>query len=124
MMEAEAALGCLGDGDCDGQGEIPGQGQGGTGGEGQGRGGAPLENRTATTFQDEFSESQLNRGTILNQLFVKGVPERGEATSEYADVARAARQHAASSLAQDKIPREYEEMVKKYFDTIESTDTE
>ena len=50
---------------------------------------------------------------------MSGVPEKGEALVEYSDVVRSAKQDAAGSLARDKIPREYEDMVKTYFDSLE-----
>ena len=120
----DSALGMgMGDGDGDGQGDGTGQGfgtgQGGTGGEGQGRGGEPLENKTATGFEDKKTATKLGKGKILHQLFVSGTPEKGEALVEYTDVARAAKQQAASSLAREKIPREYENIVKDYFDSLE-----
>lgn len=110
-MAAEAASARLG-----------GMGNGnGTGGEGQGRGGNPPEAPTDTTFKDEFSASQLNKGKILHELFVAGVPEKGDARREYSDLMDAAREDAAGALARDKIPLEYETMVKQYFDSLNET---
>jgi hypothetical protein len=105
-LESQACLG--------GDGSGPG-----TGGEGKGRGGAPLENKTDTGFKSELSPSKINKGTILHQLFVAGVPEKGDALAEYVDVVRSAKQLAAGSLARDQVPREYETMVKTYFDSLE-----
>lgn len=105
-LRSGASLGCRGDGP-------------GTGGEGRGRGGRPLENKTETEFKSQLSPSRINKGRILHQLFVSGVPEKGDAPAEYAEVIQAARQHAASSLARDQVPREYEAMVKAYFDSLE-----
>jgi hypothetical protein len=108
-------------GKCEGNGEgdMPGKGKGGTGGEGQGRGGTPLESMSDTSFKSEISPSKINKGKILHQLFISGIPEKGEARVEYADVVESAKQHAANSLARDRIPREYEDIVKSYFDSIE-----
>lgn len=118
-MDGEAQLG-QGQGQGEGQGEGQGQGQGnGTGGQGQGKGGSPLENFTPTKFKEEMSEQKINKGRILHQIFVKGVPEKGEARVEYTDAVRAAKQDATGYLARDTIPREAEEMVKKYFDELD-----
>lgn len=121
-MEAEARMGDGQCGGCAGLGVEGGNGSGdGTGGEGIGRGGLPLENRTDTAFKRELSNSKINQGKVLHQLFVSGIPEKGEAAAEYSDVVQAAKQHAASSLARDRIPREYEDMVKTYFDSLDVT---
>ncbi|MFT5242067.1 MAG: hypothetical protein ACI9X0_003056 [Kiritimatiellia bacterium] len=104
-------------------GGQPGNGNGGTGGEGKGKGGLPPEAPTLTTFQEELSASKLHKGKILHELFVAGVPEKGEARREYADMVQAARDQAAGALARDKIPLEYETMVKTYFDSLESSPT-
>ena len=118
-MEEQAALG-LGCAGCSGVGCSACNGTGGgTGGKGRGRGGSPPENPMDTQFQPKMSRSKINKGRILHQLFVSGVPDKGEALAEYADMVRAAQQHAAGSLARDRIPREYENMVKAYFDSLE-----
>jgi RNA polymerase-interacting CarD/CdnL/TRCF family regulator len=118
-MEAEANGGCAGLGVEGQEGDGSGSGDG-TGGHGKGRGGLPLENMSATNFKNEMSPSKLNKGKILQQLFVSGVPEKGEAVAEYSDVVESARKQAASSLAKDKIPREYESLVKSYFDSLDT----
>ncbi len=117
-LESEANSGCAGLGVEGLEGEGSGSGEG-TGGKGKGRGGQPLENMTASNFKNEMSASKLNKGKILQQLFVSGVPEKGEAVAEYTDVVESARKQAASSLAKDKIPREYESLVKSYFDSLD-----
>lgn len=119
-MEAEANGSCagLGIGGVEGAGSGSGDG---TGGEGKGRGGSPLENMTADNFKNEMSQSKLNKGKTLQQLFVSGVPDKGDAVAEYTDVVESARKQAASSLAKDKVPREYESLVKSYFDSLDQT---
>ena len=120
MMEQEAAMGALGM--CEGEGQLGGSGNGngnGTGGQGRGRGGNPLENASDTAFVNRMSPGQIQQGKILHQLFISGVPDKGEALTEYSDAVKAARQEAASSLARDRIPREYEGMIKTYFDSLE-----
>lgn len=92
----------------------------GTGGEGKGRGGEPPEFPTATQFKPELSPSKINKGKILHELFVSGVPQKGEALREYSVAVGAARQHAANALAREKIPREYERMVKRYFESLDA----
>ena len=108
-LAAQAALGCK-------------SGQGETGGEGKGKGGEPPESATPTGFKSELSPGKLGRGRILQQLLVPGVPDRGESRDEYSEVVRAARQHAAGALAGDDVPREYQDVVKGYFDALEQDD--
>ena len=117
-MEQEAALAGLGMGEASGQ--LNGGGTGsGTGGQGRGRGGIPLENASETAFVSRMSPGRVRPGRLLHQIFVSGVPEKGEAPAEYSDALKSARQEAASSLARDRIPREYEGMVKTYFDSLD-----
>ena len=49
-------------------------------------------------------------------MIYKGVPKKGDERREYVDRHRAAKQAAQDSLVKSKIPKPYEEMVKKYFD--------
>ena len=120
-MEAQAKLGgACQNGQCGMCAQCQGKGKGNnTGGEGMGRGGEPPEKETATAFKSTMSPSKINKGRILHELFVKGTPEKGEAREEYSDVLRAAKQHAAGSLARDRIPREYEDVVKSYFNSLD-----
>ena len=50
-----------------------------------------------------------------------GVPEKGEVRREYVDLVEAAREDAAGALAREKIPLEYENMVKQYFDSLQES---
>ena len=133
-MNQQAQLGgqCPGCGDstcpggegCPGNGQGQGQGQGGmgkgpgTGGKGQGQGGIVPEEATATNTKSELDSGQLGRGKILRHMFVQGTAEAGDAPNEYYDAVRSARQEAADSLANNRVPREYEDTVKNYFDTM------
>lgn len=119
--EYQASLGSCpscagGEGQCQAHGKGSGNG---TGGEGQGRGGDPPETMTATATKDVKENTKVLRGKILHQMFFYGVPEKGEALEEYRSLASAAKQEAVGSLAKTKVPREYEQMVKKYFDSLE-----
>jgi hypothetical protein len=116
MMKQEANAAANGQGQ-PGEGQ-PGQGPPGPNHRGKG-GGTPDEVGNETGFADKRSKSKVGEGKILHQIFVKGVPEKGEASVDYQKVSRAARQEAANSLAQDKIPREYEDMVKQYFNSLD-----
>jgi len=125
-MRQEASLG-MGEGGEQGEGQGEGEGEGGegngngkggTGGRGQGQGGKVAENRTDTSFKSELSNSRINQGKIVNQLSVYGVPDTGEAREEYTGAVLSAKQAAAGALARSKVPREYENMVRNYFDTL------
>jgi hypothetical protein len=124
-MAAEARLGQCPGASCPGCGACAGAGPGSgddTGGEGTGRGGQPLENRTDTGFQKRTSPSAIQEGRIIQQVLVQGVPDKGEALVEYVEVVESARQQAAAALARERIPREYEDSVKAYFDSIQPTE--
>lgn len=124
MAREAATLGMQGQGQGQGQGmgSCPGAGSGegnGTGGQGRGRGGQPPENITDTAFKSRFSAGKVRQGTILQQFAVSGIPTKGDALVDYRETVEAARQQAASSLAQEHIPQEYESMVKSYFDSLD-----
>lgn len=112
MSQSGQGLGMGIPGECEGNGGAMGQ-------RGHGRGGEALENMTDTAFKDENEKSKMNRGKILQEVFVTGTPEKGDAPVEYTEIVKAARQQAASSLARDRIPQEYEDMVKGYFDSLD-----
>ncbi len=117
--ESQASLGKKGSGGT-GQG---GKGKGnGTGGAGQGRGGRPPERMTATGLEKQMSNSKMQKGKILNQRWIYGVPEAGDAQREYTNEIRSAKEDAMNSLAKSKVPREYEEHVKQYFSNLEPQD--
>ena len=110
-----ACLGMPGEGEGEG-----GKGNGpGTGGEGRGRGGRPPEQMTPTGFEDKLTQSKVGKGSIINQRWVQGVPDKGDAVNDYSSAVRAARDQALDSLAKTRVPREYEEQVKRYFSSLE-----
>jgi hypothetical protein len=90
------------------------------GGPGKGAGGVAPETATDTNFENKFSESKIGEGKTLQEMYVYGVPEKGDAPSAYRDATKAASQEAASSLSKTRVPREMESMVKEYFDSVES----
>ena len=120
LGEKKHGAGCPG-GNCQGGSQCPGNG-GGKGGAfkrpGRGNGGKAPEQMTQTGTEDKLSKSKIAKGQILNQRWIYGVPEKGEAQREYTNDVRSARDDAMTSLAKNRIPREYEERVKKYFSSL------
>lgn len=103
-----------------GQGQAQGQGNGrGVGKRGKG-GGIPPERMSKTNFKEEKSPSKQGKGKILNQMWVYGTPEKGDARKEYSAEVRNAKEDAMSSLARNPVPKEYEDMVKSYFSSLDS----
>ncbi|HOX07786.1 MAG TPA: hypothetical protein PK280_15405, partial [Planctomycetota bacterium] len=107
-------------GDCAGVVGIPGAGKpgggsgagGGTGagggGPGQGMGGNLPENPHDVGFQTAKSKSQLDKGHIIGQMWVKGAPtlKGDEKRAEYVEAHQAAAKAATEAVEAGRIPRE------------------
>ena len=61
---------------------------------------------------------------ILNDMVEWAVPEKCDVSVEYRERIRAAKSEATSSLANNKVPRRREEMVKSYFDSLDAPGAE
>ena len=105
--------GCGGEGcgACGGSGSGTGPG---TGGEGTGRGGRPPEIETPVSFSPTKVSGKTGKGKILGHFFVRGVPPKGDALTEYTEEVTAAKKEATDALENENIPQSYEESVKKY----------
>ena len=104
-----------------------GEGDGdGTGGRGQGRGGQVDEDDSiATDFQDEKSQSPIQKGKFLMTLSAKGLSEAGEMKEqEYRRTVGELKQSLDEVITQEDIPPGYVDGIKKYFDTLESSTPE
>ncbi len=126
MMELDATLSQLAGlrqeggelGACFGDGQPrPGPGMGRK--PGQGRGGIAPEEQTSLAFEKKKSPVKTTRGAIIHQFLINGVQVKGEAQSEYVEAAVAAEHDATDALSNDRIPRQYQTAVKKYFTKIQ-----
>ncbi len=95
--------------------EEPGDG---SGGPGQGRGGEPPESPDDVGIDKTKVRGQLGKGTYVGAYFLKGEPPKGEAAAQYAEVERAYAEAALDALHKQKVPPQYRDFVKKYFDGI------
>jgi hypothetical protein len=111
-----------------GRGDCPGAdggtcAVGGTGGTGSGQGGRPPEDDSLRTdFRPEQSRSVLTAGTVLLQWQSRGVSAPGQALESYQEAIRKVRQGASEAVLAEQVPPGYHEAIKRYFETIESTD--
>jgi hypothetical protein len=120
----------LADGTCQvcGRGDCPGAGGGlcsggGTGGTGSGQGGRPPEDDSLRTgFQPEQSRSTMTAGAVLLQWQSRGVSAPGQALQTYQEAIRRVRQGASEAVLTEQVPPGYHEAIRRYFETIESTD--
>lgn len=58
------------------------------------------------------------RGKVIASLFVRGIPEKGEAAAEYRKVVSGYEKSARDSLNKEEIPLGYRDTIKKYFDSV------
>jgi hypothetical protein len=64
-------------------------------------------------------QGQLSKGGSMPSIPLKGVNLRNAAKVEYEAAATAAQTEAQDALNQDKVPRVYQEAVRKYFDDLQ-----
>lgn len=88
------------------------------GGPGKGKGGRPESPEGDVAFEKEKVKGKLGKGEIIGSWFVKGEPPKGEAASEFADVATEAAQESDSALEKEEVPLGYQKFVRDYFDAI------
>jgi len=115
LRRGQDGLGC---GTCAGQGSCVGRG--GMGRKpGQGRGGVAPEEATPTGFVKRKSPVKTGKGVILHSVFVNGIQLKGDVNPEYVEAVIAAEREAAEALSNDRLPRQYQTTVKKYFTKIQ-----
>ena len=64
-------------------------------------------------------ENQAKKGPIIASWHFKGAQAKGQASREVTHVVQAARDRAAESISENRIPRRYESSIKKYFSELE-----
>jgi tetratricopeptide (TPR) repeat protein len=114
-------MAALGQGDGEG-----GDGNGdGTGGRGQGRGGDPGEDDSVDTgFKKETSKSAITAGKVLLSMKVKGVSEAGDTKQQYQQLVRDVRQGLSEAIELEEIPPGYVPSIKKYFNTLDESESD
>jgi len=105
---------CNGTGQCNGQGQKPGNGPGGRGrGAGQ-RGKKDID----VAFQKKRAKVEQRQGAVIGQWFVKGDQIKGESKAQYLEAVQSAVRDASDALEKDQVPRAYQKAVKNYFDRL------
>lgn len=135
MMEAaldeiaEAKKGMAGDGDKEGEGEEgeqmamqgggrnqrgkPGMGMG----EGRGKGERP-EERGKTGFYDSKVNQNVGKGAAVVTDLVDGPNKKGEVTESIKNAFETAKQGGDDPLTGERLPRDYRDHAKEYFDAF------
>jgi hypothetical protein len=92
----------------------------GTGGKGQGRGGNPPEGKDGDgDFKNTFLGGKFDlSGKIVGVSSFKGLPAKGEAKAEYKELFKRFKKSAEDTLNKEKIPVEYKDYIKRYFESI------
>lgn len=95
------------------RGERPGDGLG----EGRGFGERP-EERTDTKFHDSLVKQKTGKGTAIVTGFADGPNAKGQVTQEISAQLEAARNDSADPLTDRRLPRDYRDHAKGYFDAF------
>ncbi|MFN9976611.1 MAG: hypothetical protein ACK58T_42595, partial [Phycisphaerae bacterium] len=122
--------GCKNGGKCEGgnckgkgngmwrQGDSANQGQG-SGGPGKGDGASPEQQAADFKMEKKKANTKTGAGPIISTRLVQGDQVRGESTADFESAVETAKGEAAEALESNRVPREYQDAVKKYFGTLE-----
>jgi hypothetical protein len=106
----EGCKACQGNGDKNGP---PGNGLG----KGRGQGDRP-EEKTKTGFYDSNVKQNVGRGAAVITDMVEGPNRKGQVQEQIKAEFESARKEAADPLTGQRLPRDYREHAKKYFDAL------
>jgi len=128
LAEISRAIGCLGDGMCDGPGlqgpfmeGLSDKSGPGTGGPGMGYGPRSIDETGETSTKKTRMKNEPGQGPVIASWYFKGSQVKGEAQREYSEVVQAGRDNAAEAISENQIPRKYEDAIKKYFGQLEQS---
>jgi len=128
LDEIERAIGCLGQGMCQGPGrQVPfreglAEGSGpGSGGPGRGYGPRASDENGQTSTKKTRIQSKTGEGPVVANWYFKGTQVKGQAKRDFSEVIQAGRDSAAEAISENQIPRRYEESIKKYFGQLEES---
>jgi len=126
LGELSRCMGRLGEGMCEGLGQMGPFTEGtarkagpGTGGPGIGHGPRETDQRGDTSTKQTKVAGQTRPGPMVASWYVKGTQVKGETKRQFSQVVRAARDGAAEAISENQIPRKYEDAVKNYFGRLE-----
>ncbi len=126
LKEIYAAMQCLGEGMCQGQGGQSPWKEGasnrrgsGTGGPGQGYGFRDSDPEGQTGTKVTRAQGPSSQGPAVASWYFKGSQVKGEAKREFGEAVSAGSSAAQEAITDNQIPQKYEESVKKYFGQLE-----
>jgi len=126
LNEISRCMGGLGQGMCEGLGQMGPFKTGlsdkygsGTGGPGKGEGPRGIDETGATSTKKTNVKNKPGEGEMVASWYIKGTQVKGEAKLEFQEVVQAARDSAAEAISENEIPRKYEDAVKDYFGRLE-----
>jgi hypothetical protein len=99
------------------QGMRRGQGMGDGLGEGRGYGDRP-EERTDAKFHDSLVKQKTGKGAAIVTGFAEGPNAKGQVTQEISAQLEAAKSESADPLTDVRLPRDYRDHAKGYFDAF------
>lgn len=104
-------------GTCGGSGSKPGNS--GMGRKmGKGRGGLAPEQQTDVGFKTERTKVHTGKGATIGQFSFSGEQVKGEISSSISEVVTAAEREASDRINRDRVPRQYQGAIKKYFSNV------
>lgn len=96
------------------------RGRGGLGPRpGRGRGGLAPEEQTVTAFKIHRDKVKTTKGRIIGQFLIDGQQVKGQVSDELAEAIAAEETEATDLIHRDRIPRQYQKSVKKYFSSLQ-----
>ncbi len=102
---------------CGGKGSGgPGRGMGKMG---QGRGGLAPEQETNVAFKVERGKVHTGQGAIIGQILIDGEQVKGDVDTSLERVISAAERDASDRISRDRVPRQYQKAVRKYFSNMQ-----
>ena len=131
LAEISRAIGCLGEGMCQGLGcqgpfmeGLSEWSRPGTGGPGMGYGPRSIDDMGETSMKKTRLKNEPGQGPVIASWYFKASQVKGEAQRDYSEVIQAGRDSAAEAISDNLIPRKYEESIKKYFGQLEQSGRE
>ena len=98
------------------RGSCPGPG----GGSGRGSGLRDRGGLDSANFEKSRVKGQIGKGPILGAFLIKGLPPKGESNVGYQDAVTNYKAAAEEALDKERIPANYRDLVRDYFDAIEN----
>lgn len=118
-LEKQMAGMCEGMGNCDGQAMAMMKFQ--MQSKSRGKGGDGEQSAEADfNLNSEKAQSKDHGGPIVGSVMVEGEQVKGEAAQQFAEAVATSSQQAADAIETMQIPREYHELIKKYYGRLEA----